>query len=64
MMLIVRYILFLDFYVAKTLFQRVAKRASEKVFMTMLVVGVPWAYLHPLITRAKIAGDSIRGDIV
>ena len=27
-------------------------------------VGKAGVYLHPLITRAKIAGDSIRGDIV
>jgi hypothetical protein len=26
--------------------------------------GKAGVYLHPLITRAKIAGDSIRGDIV
>jgi hypothetical protein len=26
--------------------------------------GKAGVYLHPLISRAKIAGDSIRGDIV
>ena len=65
MMLIVRYILFLDFLRSQNAVGDECKGWSqENNYDDGSNAGKAGVYLHRLITRAKIAGDSIRGDIV
>ena len=65
MMLIVRYILFLGFLRSQNAVRGGWKSwRQENNYDDGSNAGKAGVYLHPLISRAKIAGDSIRGDIV